>query len=208
MRTRLTILINENIIIFEFKEQEADTEETRLDLVLHPVRIRIVMALAGRQLSPAELADELGDVPLATLYRHLNRLAQAGILTVVAERKVRNATERVYTLSSGAAFTGMEEAAEFSRETHLRYFVSYLLSLLDDYARFVQKAHLPTDLNRVGFQKIPLNLSADEFQQLAQQLNAVIRPYLRQELTGNRQRQVLAFTTLPVTHSPPSNEQD
>jgi DNA-binding transcriptional ArsR family regulator len=204
----LTILIIENIIIIEIREREAGTEETRLDLVLHPVRIRIVMALAGSQLSPAELADELGDVPLATLYRHLNRLVEAGILQVVAERKVRNATERIYTLKSGAAFVGQDEAGVYSRDEHLRYFVSYLLSLLDDYARFIQMARLPEDLERVGFQKIPLNLSPEEFQQLARQLNESIRPYLLQEPNENRQRQLLAFTTIPLAATSPSSDQE
>ena len=177
--------------------------------MLHPVRIRIVMALAGRQLSPAELVEELGDVPQATLYRHLNRLVQADILEVVSERKVRNATERIYTLKSGAAFAGLAEAGGYARDAHLRYFVSYLLSLLGDYARFMQTARLPQDLRRSGFQKFPLNLSPDEFQQLTQQLNEVLRPYLTQAPGGKRQRQLLALVTMPMTAmATPSTEED
>ena len=47
--------------------------ETR-DLLLHPVRLRIVQALVGSPMTPLHLKEQLGDVPQATLYRHLSQL--------------------------------------------------------------------------------------------------------------------------------------
>jgi hypothetical protein len=45
--------------------------ESPLDeILLHPVRMRIVVALAGRALTPGQLRAELTDVPQATLYQH------------------------------------------------------------------------------------------------------------------------------------------
>ena len=64
------------------------------DLLLHPVRLRIVQAFLGdRALTTAQLAAELGDVPHASLYRHVSLLAKAGVLHVVAERRVRAVVE-------------------------------------------------------------------------------------------------------------------
>lgn len=46
------------------------------DLLLHPVRIRIVQALLdGSELTTGELTARLGDIPVATLYRHVAKLS-------------------------------------------------------------------------------------------------------------------------------------
>jgi hypothetical protein len=74
------------------------------DLLLHPVRLRIVKAFLGdRALTTRQLACELPDVPAASVYRHVGRLAEAEVLHVVAERRVRGITERTYMLRLFAA---------------------------------------------------------------------------------------------------------
>jgi hypothetical protein len=74
------------------------------DLLLHPVRLRIVKAFLGdRALTTKQLAAELPDVPAGSIYRHVARLTEAGVLQVVAERRVRATTERTYTMRLYAA---------------------------------------------------------------------------------------------------------
>ena len=69
------------------------------DSLAHPVRMRVVLALVGgRELTTRGLAEELPEIRLATLYRHVSALSEAGILSVVAERRVRGAVERTYAL--------------------------------------------------------------------------------------------------------------
>ena len=48
----------------------------KTDIILHPVRMRILQNLATRNLTPLQLAEELVNVPQATLYRHLNKLVE------------------------------------------------------------------------------------------------------------------------------------
>ena len=74
------------------------------DLLLHPVRLRIVQAFLGdRALTTSGLRTELSDVPAASLYRHVARLVAGGVLAVVTERRVRGALERTYVLRTSAA---------------------------------------------------------------------------------------------------------
>ena len=62
------------------------TDSRVADTLLHPVRLRIVQALVGRQLTTQQLKDELSDVAQASLYRHVARLVDAGLLHVTDER--------------------------------------------------------------------------------------------------------------------------
>ena len=49
------------------------------ELALHPVRIRILRAVAGARRTTRELVALLPDVPQATLYRQLATLVKGGV---------------------------------------------------------------------------------------------------------------------------------
>src|SRR4051812_49625002 len=67
------------------------------DLLLHPVRLRLVQAFLGdRTLTTADLRAALPDVAPATLYRHVGVLAGAGVLAVAGERRGGGAPGRNY----------------------------------------------------------------------------------------------------------------
>src|SRR5688500_17930500 len=89
----------------------------KADAIFDPVRIRIVQALfGGARLTPAQLAPVTGPTPIATLYRDLNRLARAGIVTVVSERRTRGTVERTYALADErAAYIGRAELRRLGR---------------------------------------------------------------------------------------------
>src|SRR3954463_11277591 len=104
------------------------------DLLLHPVRLRVVQAFLGaRTLTARVLRAELPDVPAASLYRHVGVLAEAGVLAVVGERKVRGAAERSYRLVPEAASVGAGDAAAMSPEQHRRAFATFVAGLLADF---------------------------------------------------------------------------
>ena len=88
------------------------------DLILHPVRLRIVLETAAEDLTAGELGRRLPDIPQATLYRHLTALAEAGVLQVVAERRVRGGVERTFRLVPGKAGLSPADAASLSPDEH------------------------------------------------------------------------------------------
>ncbi len=178
--------------------------EKLVDLVLHPIRMRIVMALAGREMTAQRLAETLGDVPLATLYRHLNRLAKAGVLTVASERRVRGTLEKAYTLGSQGAHIDPQQFAAMSREDHLRYFTTFAATLLDDFSRYVKNAE-PINIltDGVGYQKFPLELNDDEFIAVAKGINAAIVPHMSNQPAPGRKRRIFATIVMPDVVSKP-----
>jgi len=70
-----------------------------VELLLHPVRLRIVHALSGgRALTTTELGARLPEVSKVTVYRQVALLAENGFLEVAGEQRVRGAVERRYRL--------------------------------------------------------------------------------------------------------------
>src|SRR4028119_2507617 len=117
--------------------------ERKADVLLHPIRIRILVALSGQQLTAQQLAKLLPDVPQATLYRHINALAQHQIITIVAERQVRGTTEKVYALDDQAARLNANDLQNATSQDHLRYFTSFMVSLLSDFSRYLEHQKQP-----------------------------------------------------------------
>ncbi|MGY1633343.1 helix-turn-helix domain-containing protein [Geodermatophilus sp. SYSU D01186] len=171
------------------------------DLLLHPVRLRIVQAFLGdRTLTTAELRGLLPDVPPATLYRHVGVLGDAGVLTVVGERKVRGAAERSYRLVTGAASVGGEAAAAMTPEEHRRAFATFVAALLADFDRYADGAGdggLDLARDGVGYRQIAVWLSDEEFAELVTELRTVLTARMALEPDGVRRRRIVSQVFLP-----------
>jgi DNA-binding transcriptional ArsR family regulator len=63
----------------------------------HPIRVRILAALDGREASPVQIADE-ARAPLTLVSFHFRQLAAAGLITQTATRQRRGAVEHFYRL--------------------------------------------------------------------------------------------------------------
>ena len=60
-------------------------------------------------MTPLRLKAVLGDVPQATLYRHVNQLHDGGLLEIVGEQPVRGGVERTYGVVAETVSLGPSE---------------------------------------------------------------------------------------------------
>lgn len=176
--------------------------------MMHPVRMRLIVALAnGRRRTASELADLLGDVPTATLYRHLNKLTDAGLTSVVEQRPVRGTVEKVYALPETPELTP-DELANTSRDEHMRYFMTFLASLAGEFGRYLQREQIDLIADGVGYRQYPLYLTRDELGQLGRELGAVLHKYEGNGPAPNRIRRILSTVLIPTPEAaadPPSH---
>jgi hypothetical protein len=171
---------------------------TSAELLLHPVRLRIVQAFLGdRALTTGGLGELLPDVPTATLYRQVAVLADAGVLEVTAERRVRGAAERTYRLRVEAASVDADEAARLSPEDHRRAFTTFVARLLGDFDHYLDRGDVDPGRDRVGYRQAALHLTDDELDELVADLRAVITPRMALPPEG-RVRRLLTTVLLPV----------
>jgi DNA-binding transcriptional ArsR family regulator len=170
----------------------------RARLILHPVRYQIIQAmLGGRRLTPQQLAAELPDVPQATLYRHIRRLNEGGVLVVAEEYAVRGATERVYALSDNTVLSGADMAG-VDRDAHLQAFQAFTGALLAEFERYLQREPIDLEADGAGYRQAALYLSDAELLEMAQALNAAMRPFLENEPGPERRRRLFATVLMPM----------
>ena len=170
------------------------------DVVMHPVRLRIIQQLGGRSLTTAQLRAALPDVTQATLYRHVATLVDAGILTVVEERKVRGAVERTLALGDRMAHVDQTELRAMSDAQLRSAFLAFLGDVSADFDRFVAGDD-PVLRDFVGFGRVPLYVDTAGLTAIQAGLSELLAPYLSERGDGQR-RVSLATVLIPEPDAP------
>jgi DNA-binding transcriptional ArsR family regulator len=167
-----------------------------LDVLLHPIRWRIVQRALGREVTTTDLKRDLPDVPATTLYRHVAALIDAGYLTVVRERKIRGTTER--TLSLDQTKVGRideREARAMTPDQHRQAFLMMLTRLAADFDRVVESGDLSPRLHQLGYSQLALYLSSEDMVAFRSGFAELIEPYLAE--SPGKDRVVLSVFSLP-----------
>lgn len=173
------------------------------DVVLHPVRMRIVQAFLGdRELTTGDLRTEISDVPSATLYRQVAALARGGVLDVVDERRVRGAVERTYRLRSGAARVDGDEALEMTVEEHRQAFLTFVVGLLAEFDHYLDRGHVDMARDLAGFRQNAMYLSDEEMSAVVDELRAVLDPRIALPPTPGRTRRLFSTVLMPDAKPP------
>ena len=168
------------------------------DLLLHPVRLRIVQAFLGdRALTTAELQAELPDVPVGSLYRHVAKLVDGGVLAVVSERRVRGALERTYVLRTSAAHLSADDIATMSRDEHRQAFLAFVAGLIGDFDRYLARDKIDPLRDGASYNLAAMWLDDAELAELARELYIVLQPRLANPPKPGRRRRILATVLLP-----------
>ncbi len=171
---------------------------TSADLLLHPVRLRIVQTFLGdRALTTSELRAELPDVPPASLYRHVARLVERDVLSVVAERRVRGALERTYIMRAAAARISADEIAKMSAEEHRQAFLAFVAGLIGDAERYLARPDIDPLRDGASYSLAGLWLDDAELIEFARDLYTVVQPRQANGPKPGRTRRILATVLLP-----------
>lgn len=169
----------------------------RSDILLHPVRLRIVLAVAGDEVTTAEIARRVPDVPPATLYRHIAKLADAGMLDVVGERQVRGAVERTFSVNAAQTSVSADEVAGMSSEEHFEAFTTFAGILIESYGRYLNTEGADPSVDGVSFRQVRLWLTDNELENLAGDVVAALAGYVELEQTPERTPRLLSTILMP-----------
>ena len=179
-----------------------------LDLILHPVRLRILYAMSGgRTATTSDLCARLPDVSKATVYRHVALLVEGGLLDVAGEQRVHGAVERRYRLHPGRAVIDGDAAAAMSLQEHRRGFAAAMAVLVAEFNAYLDREHADPTADSVGYRQIPLWLSQDELAEMIGAIRGIILSKMDNEPTSDRSLHLLSPIVFPIGE-PPQHKTD
>ena len=161
------------------------------------MRLRIVQTVAGRRLTASAIAEALGDVPQASLYRQINTLFEAGVLAIAETRPVRGAHRARLRARRGAGSLAPADLANASREDHLRYFTIFVAGLIGDFARYLDSGSPDLLADGAGYRQVPLELTDHELAELSGRINAAVAPALHNAPAPERRRRMFTSVLIP-----------
>jgi hypothetical protein len=176
---------------------------SRWDLLLHPVRTRIVAEFSGRRRTVRELAAALPDVPQTTLYRQVGVLVDGGVLEVVDQRATGGPAERVYRVAEGADRMTAEEIDRLTPEEHARWFSVYTASLADAFSRYVASDGAVPSVDGLGYQRAVVHLTEAERAAFGARVDALVADLLALPPDPARRPYHLASIVVPEPRSTP-----
>ena len=177
---------------------------TKVDLIIHPVRFRILQTLAAAPMTTQALAAQLDDVPQSSLYRHLKLLLEGAMIEVAETRLVNGIQEKVYRLKQWP-YLDAGDMAGLTAAEHLHYFTTYILTLLQDFARYLDEAEargvidLLTD--RTGYTEVAFWAAAEELEAFQAALHQALQSLVSNPPGDGRRRHKLAILTHPLRHA-------
>ncbi|MDT3427233.1 DNA-binding transcriptional ArsR family regulator [Paenibacillus forsythiae] len=172
--------------------------ESKADLILHPIRMRIIQALLnGRRRTTQQLVKELEEIPQATMYRHLSKLLKAGVLEVAEENKVRGAVEKVYYLSQGGEDATPSDTTERSAGEHMALFQKFVSSLVGDFSAYVRQEKYDLQKDGVSMRQVQLHLTDDEYAQLLAEMRQAMQKYAGNEPGSGHRRRMISTIVIP-----------
>ena len=169
---------------------------SRSKAILHPVRARILVTLHDRPLTPLQLAAHLEDVPLGTVYRHLNLLLDAGLVEVARERRVHGTVERQFALVEAASFLNDTDREQLTGEDILGLVSSLTGVVQAAFHRYVREAPLPPREGEVAFLVKSLYLTPEEYALFRQEVLALLAKAGRRP-SPVYERRLIGFFAVP-----------
>ena len=158
-----------------------DSVNNKVEILMHPVRIKICQALLRHKeqgLTPLEMVKILKDVPQATLYRHIQILVDAGIISVIQEKKVKSVSEKYYVINENEIKINGEEWSQVSIEEKLNYISYYQLLLMTQYKNYLEKLDEESSKeDQSTFSVVELKIDENQFIQFQKELNELMTKY-------------------------------
>ncbi|MEV1248582.1 helix-turn-helix domain-containing protein [Nonomuraea sp. NPDC052129] len=170
-----------------------------LELLAHPVRLRIVHAMrGGRSLTTTQLCARIPDVSKAMVYRHVDLLASGGILEVADERRVRGAVERHYRLRLDRVTVDADALAALSPDDHRRVFATSMAVLVAEFNAYLDRENADPVADLVGYRQHAIWLNRGELEEMINGLRRVLLPLLANQPTPDRAQYLLSPLFFPL----------
>ena len=166
--------------------------------LLNPVRMRIVMMFLDNSLHTiADIKKSMGDIPSASLYRHVNRLLEDDIVQIVSEAKKRGAIEKTYKLKVNPFDQMNQIANDGSKEDIKEMFYTFSMSNVIEFNDYMEKDNVDLVKDSVGYRSFPLYVTKEENEEFLEGFRTLIGKYIGNESNEDRTLRKFSFIYTP-----------
>lgn len=149
--------------------------EKAMECFTNPVKSRLLLEIHTQgQTTAKRLTEIYSDIPQATLYRHLKKMTNDGILEVVKETQVRGTVERTYALSTSLNKNIQNLLTDNPGTVYMQMFLQYMMGFAKQFYRRCQSADLDIQSETSGFSVAPLYLTDQELLDLTAKISEVV----------------------------------
>jgi DNA-binding transcriptional ArsR family regulator len=136
-----------------------------VNLILHPVRLRIIQTLVRRERNTQHIAEALPDIPVSSLYRHIRMLLEAGYIEIASTRSVNGIEERTYRISeTKPPLLSNEEFRGLSRDELQQAFSMLVGMILTSFNEYLDATPEPDwKRDRLGCAEFTFFATPDEY---------------------------------------------
>ena len=161
------------------------------EVVMNPVRQRIFQYFLLHETGTAkELKKALPDIPNASLYRHINILADHSILMVVGENRIRGTVESVYQLNKDALAAEDESGKAVQMS---------LLGICASFARYFARGNVDPRKDMLLLTNCTLLLTDEEFSGFLSEINEIALKYMKAEATERSKTRQITLISAPTS---------
>jgi DNA-binding transcriptional ArsR family regulator len=162
------------------------------DIMLNSIRMRIIQIVATKEsMSATEICDKINDVPRTTLYRHINILLDANVLTVVEEKRIRGSVERTLALN-------MDEIAKHNTMENMpQQAFGFLMNTYAKFEKYFNKENFVPANSKIFFNNTVMMLDDQEFDKFLLELQALFLKY-HFDVAHKRKPRDISIISAPV----------
>ncbi|WP_312976580.1 helix-turn-helix domain-containing protein [Corynebacterium sp.] len=174
--------------------------------LLHPVRLRIVQVLRdGEEFTTHQIRELLPDIPIATVYRHIATLVDAGIVEIADERPVRGTSEKIYRIAPTLANPTAEDLKALTPDELLTVFTVFTSGTIRDMDAYLHAGTPELVDDRINFAQADFWASDEELDDF---LGSVTQALLRlRQNTQRDDRRPRRLTTILMPRDTPGQEE-
>jgi len=163
------------------------------ETMLNPTRMRIIQTLAThKKMTTTKLCEIIKDVPRTTLYRHINILIDADVLSIIAEKKIRGSLER--TLALNVDELKRHNTTEDISQQALRF----MMTTYTKFAKYFNRENSVLGTNKIFFNNTVMMMNDQEFDLFLSDIQSLLVKYQFEGSDGRKPRDISIISAPPT----------
>lgn len=162
-------------------------KENTAKIVMNSTRIRIVQyLLLHGQGRAKDIKEDLSDIALASIYRHINTLVDAKIIKVVKETKIRGTIEKTYEVDMNSPD---EDVATMIQNT--------LLMIMQNFQKYFSNENVDPQKDLLSLTSSVLLLDDEEMINFLQEISEAVQKRINNKYKEGRKPRQIVFMSVP-----------